>query len=321
MTKSAPVPLHLSAKLSKAKALPNPAAIQTPGWGHALVTLSLRLMLLGLSGSIMAAVGIAAAQIYPAQTQELPLVELWTQRAKSMLDRGLSRVGISPQAEVKSQSEIQSAVPNLTPVASPEVSSAPGSTGLPDAERQNLQAELQALTSQSSQPLAARVKPLQTRIQTIQSRLSAFTADSSSASVHAVTTPIVNPATDSISTLPVASKSLLVTLPSDALFEVGQVTLRPGSEAILRSIVSDLQSFPDASIQISAYTDSQSSPELAREHSLEQAKAVRQYLSQPLGSAVHWVAIGQGQNQPLVPEDSPESRQRNRRIEIAIQPE
>jgi len=340
MTKSVPAPAHLSANLSQPAPQSQPIR-RTQGWGHALLTLSLRLMLLGLGGSMMAAVGIAAAQIYPAQTQDLPLVEILAQRAKSLLDRGLNRVGISLQPEGQSPSVPPNLPPDLSAVAPLQVSpvaASPGATVLSDAERQNLQAELtqlqaelQALTSQSNQPLAARVQPLQTRIQTIQSRLSAFTVDSPvvAGSTHSLTTPTTNSSTSftsptssmSPAAAPAASQSLLVTFPSDVLFDAGQVTLRSGSDAILSSIVTDLQSFPTASIQVSAYTDGQSSPELARERSLEQAKAVRQYLSQQLGTEVHWVAIGQGQNQPLVPEDSAESRQRNRRIEIAIQPE
>jgi outer membrane protein OmpA-like peptidoglycan-associated protein len=272
-------------------------------------------MLLGIGGSIMVAVGIAAAQLYPAQTPGLPLVEQWVQRAKSMLDSGLTQVGIAP---LESQPEPQaSSLPSDAPLTAAPLTAAsltaastasPAPAFLPDADRQDLQAELtqlqaelQALTSQSSQPIATRVQPLQTRIQTIQSKLSDF-------------------ATQSQPSLATAQKPLLVTLPSDALFATGQVTLRAGSDEILGSILSDLQKFPDTSIQIAAYTDRQGSPELDRDRSLEQAKAVRQYLSQQLGAEIHWVAVGQGQNQPIAPNDSAENRQRNRRIEITIQP-
>ena len=257
----------------------------------------------------MAAVGIAAAQLYPAQSPELPLVEQWVQRAASIVDSGLIRIGITqpnftPSPQPDSQPPAALTVP-------PEASPAP--VLFPDAERQNLraeltqlQAELQALTSQSSQPIATRVQPLQKRIQAIQVSLSDFTATGSQ--------PNSQPSASD------PKKPLLVTLPSDALFATGGVTLGADSDKILSSILSDLQKFPDASIQISAYTDRQSSPELARDRSLEQAKAVRQYLSQQLGAEIHWVAIGQGQNQPLAPNDSAASRQRNRRIEIVIQP-
>jgi outer membrane protein OmpA-like peptidoglycan-associated protein len=255
----------------------------------------------------MAVVGIAVAQLYPAQSQEPPLVEVWLQRAQLMLDTGLNRIGIMRLSEAQTQAQIQAettAAPNIAPASA-----------LPAAERQNLQveltqlqAELQALTSQSSQPLTARVQPLQKRIQTIQSQLSSFTA---------ARDPGLTASTGEVESAP--QPELLVTFPSDALFADGAATLRPGSEAILSSIVSDLQQYPAASIQISAYTDRQKSPELDRERSLEQAKAVRHYLSQQLGGDLHWVSIGQGQNQPLAPNDSAENQQRNRRIEIAIQ--
>ncbi len=289
MTKSAPAPARIAV---------SPPAPVRGGWGSACLTLSLRLMLLGIGGGAMVIVGMAMAQLYPAQTQEPPLVELWLQRGKSMLNAGLLQAGIKLQPEA----------------AAPVAAAAPpiASSGLSDAERQQLQAELtqlqaelQALTHESSQPIATRVQPLQSRIQAIQAQLSdSFIADSASRS----------------SAAPVAQDTLLVTLPSDALFDAEQTTLRSGSDAILSSILSDLQKFPNASILVSAYTDSQNAPDLARERTLEQAKAVRQYLAQQLGREIHWVAIGQGQNQPLVPDDSAENRQRNRRIEIAIQP-
>ncbi len=293
MTKSAPAPARIAV---------SPPAPVRGGWGSACLTLSLRLMLLGIGGGAMVIVGMAVAQLYPAQTQEPPLVELWLQRGKSMLNAGLLQAGIKLQPEA------------AAPVAAAPVAAAPpiASSGLSDAERQQLQAELtqlqaqlQALTHESSQPIATRVQPLQSRIQAIQAQLSdSFIADSASRS----------------SAAPVAQDTLLVTLPSDALFDAEQTTLRSGSDAILSSILSDLQKFPNASILVSAYTDSQNAPDLARERTLEQAKAVRQYLAQQLGREIHWVAIGQGQNQPLVPDDSAENRQRNRRIEIAIQP-
>lgn len=293
MTKSAPAPARIAV---------SPPATVRGGWGSACLTLSLRLMLLGIGGGAMVIVGMAVAQLYPAQTQEPPLVELWLQRGKSMLNAGLLQAGIKLQPEA------------AAPVAAAPVAAAPpiASSGLSDAERQQLQAELtqlqaqlQALTHESSQPIATRVQPLQSRIQAIQAQLSdSFIADSASRS----------------SAAPVAQDTLLVTLPSDALFDAEQTTLRSGSDAILSSILSDLQKFPNASILVSAYTDSQNAPDLARERTLEQAKAVRQYLAQQLGREIHWVAIGQGQNQPLVPDDSAENRQRNRRIEIAIQP-
>ncbi len=113
---------------------------------------------------------------------------------------------------------------------------------------------------------------------------------------------------------------MLVTLPSDALFESGAVTLRSDTAAILDSILIDLQRYPDASIQVAAYTDQQQSAELDRQKTLEQARAVQKYLAGQMDQSIHWATVGQGHNRPLAPDDSAISRQRNRRVEISIVP-
>jgi outer membrane protein OmpA-like peptidoglycan-associated protein len=278
-------------------------------WGRALFTLIFRLLLLGIGGTLAAAVGIAIAQLYPAQTQEPPLAEKLLQSSDSFLDnlKQLPQTwrGQTPEA---TPAESQSApAPQVTASSSP----------ISDAERQQLQAELtqlqaelQTLTTTSTEPLADRVQELQKRIQAIQERLSNLaTAPSSQTFVAPATSSTVN-----------GEKQLMVTLPSDALFSGKETTLRPGTETILNSILTDLQRYPQAAIQVGAHTDNQGSAEADRHRSLEQAKAVQQYLSTQMDETIHWVTVGYGHNRPLVPEDSPENRQRNRRIEIVINP-
>lgn len=279
-------------------------------WGRAILTLIFRLLLLGVGGSLAAAVGVAVAQLYPAQTQEPPLVEKLRQGSESVLD------SVKQLPTTWNGEDRETDAPKASP-ATPSPQPMPTSA-LPDSERQQLQAELtqlqaelQTLTSNSTEPLADRVQELQKRIQTIQAKLSSFTA---------------SPMPNQTFVAPATSRSangerLMVTLPSDALFEGEQTTLRPGTEAILNSILTDLQRYPQAAIQVGAHVDNQGSDETDRARSLEQAKAVQQYLSTQLGEDIHWVTVGYGHNQPLASEDSPENRQRNRRIEIVIDPQ
>jgi peptidoglycan-associated lipoprotein len=276
-------------------------------WGRALFTLIVRLLLLGIGGTLAAAVGIAIAQLYPAQTQEPPLAEKLLQSSDSFLDnlKQLPQTWRGQSPEAAPEASPPEPVPQGTASPSP----------MSDAERQQLQteltqlqAELQTLTSASTEPLADRVQELQKRIQAIQERLSNFATASPETFVAPATSSTVN-----------GKNQLMVTLPSDALFSGQETTLRPGTEAILNSILTDLQRYPEAAIQVGAHTDNQGSAEADRHRSLEQAKAVQQYLSTQLGD-VHWVTVGYGHNRPLVPEDSPENRQRNRRIEIVINP-
>lgn len=278
--------------------MPRPTAF---GWGQLFLTLTFRLLLLGIGGSLAAVVGVAVAQLYPAQTQEPPSLEKMIWQAESLL----KNLGVLP---------LESHQPHAAPTAEMLTSPVP-SSALSDSERQQLQvemtqlqAELQTLTSQSTEPLADRVQEIQKRLQIIQERLSNFTSE-----VSAISPPAsIEPSTSS------DKNDLMVTLPSDALFST-EGTLRP-DEAILNSILTDLQRYPGASIQVSAHTDRQDAGTTDQDRSLEQAKAVQQYLSTQLKAEMRWVTIGYGHSRPLVSDDSPENRQRNRRVEILIQP-
>lgn len=272
----------------------------TFGWRRFFFTLVFRFLLLGIGGGSAAVVGIALAQLYPAQTQEPPSLERLLQQAQSLLKLESLPVG-NDQAQVAP----------ANPAPSTSATALPDSTALSASERQQLQvemtqlqAELQTLTSQSAEPLAERVQEIQKRIQMIQERLSRYSAQSVTAA------PLVLADT--------SQNHLMVTLPSDALF-TAEGTLRP-DETILNSILTDLQSYPGAAIQVSAHTDQQNAGTTDQDRSLEQAKAVQRYLSTQLSSEMHWVTIGYGHSRPIAPNDSPENRQRNRRIEILIQP-
>jgi OmpA-OmpF porin, OOP family len=295
------------------KPIPAPKSFS---WRRSFLTLTLRLLLLGAGGTVTAIVGIAVAHLYPDQTQKLPLVSELLQQAESQIKSRIKSANLPQLPFAPASPSVPAAVPVTSPVNSPLASPLPAP--LSDSERQQLkteltqlQAELQTLTSKSPEPLAERVEEIQKKIQAIQTKLNDFTASDAAPFVVA---PAVSSTVD---------QPLLVTLPSDALFEANQAKLRPATAAILSSILADLQRYPGASIQVAAYTDSQQSPERDRQKSLEQAKAVQTYLANQFkksGKEIHWVTIGQGHNRPLAPDNSPENRQRNRRIEISITP-
>jgi OmpA-OmpF porin, OOP family len=335
-TLSSPARAEAKAHQTQVKATPSFS------WRGALLTTLFRLLLLGVGGGITAAVGIAVAQLYPAQSQKLPLVTELTQRAEVQLADSLADLPeplvnllpgslvqrLKPNAQAQQanlQADLPEAVPNSVQPLAPTVSA------LTEAERQQmqteltqLQAELQTLTSQTAEPLADRVKEIQKRIQAIQVNLNRFTAADPQ---PFVVTPEVSTSNDNSAGNATGNATdrlngrqpLLVTLPSDALFESEAVTLRPGTAAILDSILVDLRRYPGASIQVAAYTDPQQSAELDRQKTLEQARAVQKYLAGQMDQSIHWVTVGQGHNRPLT-DDSAVNRQRNRRVEISIVP-
>jgi OOP family OmpA-OmpF porin len=281
--------------------------------GWFLLVLIFRLLLLGVGGSLAAVVGIAIAQLLPGQLQEPPLVEKAIQGSQSLLTE------LKQLPETWSGKTPKAVAPSATP--SPQtVQSSPVS----ETERQQLQneltqlqAELQTLTESSTKPMETRIQPIQKRIQTIQQRLNAFTA-APGASASQTTEPVVAPATTSTLS---GQTQLMVTLPSDALFSTDQKTLRPETKAILDSITGDLKQYSGATIRVGAHTDQQGSVEGDRVLSFEQAKTVEQYLSSKLGDDFHWTVVGYGHNQPLANDSAPVNRQRNRRIEIVIDPQ
>ena len=257
--------------------------------GFLLVSI-FRLLLLGVSSSLAVLVGMAIAQFYPDTAQEPPLVEKALRQAQNWVNQQKQAFFPMPQASI--------APFQTTPIAPSPINQLPQPSASPlsKVERDKLQAELAQLQSQ--------LKGLGDRAATIETQLGS-------------------------STTATQGKALMVTLPSNVLFDSTQTSLRPESLAILDSLIRDLQRDPGATVRVSAHVDEQGTVEVDRSLSFGQAKAVKQYLTSKLGKNYQWVAIGYGHSRPLAGNpsqgnSSPLSqgdRQRNRRIEIALDPQ
>ena len=294
------------------------------GWGF--LVFIFRLLLLGVGGSFAALAGVAIAQFHPAaKTQEPPLVEKVVQGARALwseLEQVPTTLGLTPPLATSSPSAIAS--PTTSPA---QLATAP----LSAADKQRLQTELTQiqgeLTKLRDRPQitederAKQAAALEERIRSLQQQL-----DPTGFAV-----PMVPAAASSESGIPPATSrvsgrdTLLVTLPTDALFgrdQAGsdQTTLQPSSQAILDSILTDLQRYPGATIRVAAHSDNQGSEGGDRARTFEQATAVEQYLSGKLGKNYHWTVAGYGHSKPLVGDSTEVSRQRNRRIEVVIEP-
>jgi VWFA-related protein len=101
-------------------------------------------------------------------------------------------------------------------------------------------------------------------------------------------------------------------------FETGKAVVSRASLPQLRDLARSLQSQPNITIEIRGHTDDRGSDELNQRLSEERANAVAQELS-TLGIARKRLTTkGFGKSKPLVPNDSDENRQRNRRTEFVI---
>ncbi len=312
-----------------------PAPQRSPSRGRGVLVLVFRLLLLGVSGVTAWLIGVAVAQFYPAQTTEMPLLERFLRQTDSVWgDMGnLPRIwgGNDRSEPLVSPQPLPPALPTASP--QPEVSPPPPS--LSEAQRQELQSELSSLQSdlealgdrtatiESQLGVSRPAAPLENRLRTIDEQLSPDSNPSADAAAPTsevespnVTAPVVTPQANERS----PANMLMVTLPSDALFDRSPSSLRPESQIILDSIINDLQRYPGAAIRIAAHTDDRETPTQNRLLSFEQAQAVEAYLSAALGDQYHWLVVGYGQSRPVADNNSTASRQRNRRIEITIDP-
>lgn len=100
-------------------------------------------------------------------------------------------------------------------------------------------------------------------------------------------------------------------------FESNQASLTARGRATLETIISILQQYPGAAIEISGHTDGFGAPDYNRELSRRRAGAVRDYLVKH-GATQHLTIVGYGAARPKVAGKSRSALQRNRRIEMQV---
>ncbi|HVS88700.1 MAG TPA: OmpA family protein [Candidatus Acidoferrum sp.] len=113
------------------------------------------------------------------------------------------------------------------------------------------------------------------------------------------------------------ARGLIVNM-SDVLFDTGSYTLKPGAREMLAKISGIVLAHPGLNLQIEGHTDSVGSDEFNQQLSERRADSVGNFLTQQGVQASTITARGFGKTQPVVSNDTPEGRQRNRRVEIVV---
>ncbi len=98
-------------------------------------------------------------------------------------------------------------------------------------------------------------------------------------------------------------------------FDTGKADIRPESLPRLDSIVEYMTHKPSMRIEISGHTDNVGNPKKNKDLSLRRARSCRSYLVSKGIDAARIVAVGKGEEMPIATNDTPEGRQKNRRIE------
>ena len=114
-----------------------------------------------------------------------------------------------------------------------------------------------------------------------------------------------------------SARGLIVNM-SDVLFDTGSSSLKPGAREKLAKISGILLAHPGLTLQIEGHTDSVGSDEFNQQLSERRSDSVRDYLAEEGVPASSMSAKGFGKTQPVATNDTPEGRQRNRRVELVV---
>lgn len=123
------------------------------------------------------------------------------------------------------------------------------------------------------------------------------------------------------------NSEITISIPSEILFDLGQADLKPKAMTFLAEAVDSIKTIlvddPDAQIRIEGYTDDipihnwrfQNNWELSAARAIA---VVRYFIEDKQFDPSKLQAMGYGEYNPVVPNDSPQNRQKNRRVEIKV---
>jgi len=104
----------------------------------------------------------------------------------------------------------------------------------------------------------------------------------------------------------------------DVLFDTGKAILKPGADSTLNRVSDFMTRYPQTRLRIEGHTDSQGSDRLNYELSQRRAVAVADALTARGVPRDRIQTEGKGPSLPIASNDSPEGRQRNRRVEMVF---
>lgn len=105
---------------------------------------------------------------------------------------------------------------------------------------------------------------------------------------------------------------------NNVFFDFDKWDLRPESFIELERVVKLLNENPAIEIEMSAHTDSHGTDEYNIKLSDNRAKSVREYILSKGIAPTRIISQGYGETKPVVPNDTDENRQLNRRVEFTI---
>ncbi|MCS6968805.1 MAG: OmpA family protein [Cytophagales bacterium] len=112
---------------------------------------------------------------------------------------------------------------------------------------------------------------------------------------------------------------LQVTMGSGILFDFNSASLRPDARKNLEIMAETFKKYHQTNLIISGHTDNIGSDEVNNRLSRQRAEAVANFLASQGVARSRMTTQGFGKTRPVADNSTPEGRQRNRRVEIAIE--
>ena len=113
-------------------------------------------------------------------------------------------------------------------------------------------------------------------------------------------------------------EGIKITFDSGILFDIDKSDLRPVSQTNLAELAKILNKYPDTNILIEGHTDNTGSDDYNMSLSKDRAQTVAFYMATLEVKSARFSTAGYGETQPIVMNDTPEGRQKNRRVDIAV---
>ena len=104
----------------------------------------------------------------------------------------------------------------------------------------------------------------------------------------------------------------------DIHFETAKANINPQSFHLLDDLVELMKRKADIKIELAGHTDSDGSAESNMKLSIDRANAVKAYLTKKGISPGRVQTVGYGETMPVLANDSPQGKARNRRTEVRI---
>lgn len=114
--------------------------------------------------------------------------------------------------------------------------------------------------------------------------------------------------------------NLILNMPGDITFDTNSSDLNPGFYEVLRSVALVLNEFEKTTIHITGYTDSTGTFQYNFNLSQKRASAVGAFLQAQGIHKARIYTMGKGPENPIAPNDTPQGRQMNRRVELTLVP-